>query len=157
MKLLIYILPLIASAQIHLGVGVVDISDRMDGNTLTYHMGYRQGFGDFGLGFNHRYTGVWGENFRSWEFRGSYRVSRTANYRLELGAGAAFNQKNKDVYPVIRVRNAFKISDGIYAALDFDNSFRYRNESYLSVSITLDYDFIKDVFGWRPRKLKRFY
>ena len=156
MKILIYILPFIATAQIHLGVGVVDISDRMDGNTLTWHVGYRQEIGKAGLDFNYRYTGVLGENFRSWEFRGTYRFF-DGKYRLEMGAGAAFNQEQKDVYPVIHVRNGFKIGEGVYAAIDFDSSFRNRSESYLSAVITLDYDFIKDIFGGRPRKQRRFY
>ncbi|MEM6815310.1 MAG: hypothetical protein AAF600_13145 [Bacteroidota bacterium] len=149
-----------ANAQIHLGIGVVDISDRMDGNTLTWNIGYRQPIGKFGVGFNYRYTGVLGENFRSWEFRLPYRVF-DGKYRLEAVPGWAFNQKDKDSYPVLHVRNAFKIAHGTYAAIDFDNSFRQgyrrRTETYLSVAIVLDYDFIKDVFGGRPRQQRRFF
>ncbi|WP_422858788.1 hypothetical protein ACOKFD_15725 [Flagellimonas sp. S174] len=155
MKILIYILPIMATAQIHLGVGITEISQREDG-TMPYYwnVGYNQEVGKFGVGFNYRATKVLARNFRSWEFRVTHRII-DGDFKMVLGTGWAFNQEEKDSYPVVHFRNGINISDGLDLILDFDNSFRMggrkRTESYLGLGLALEYDFIKDVIIGRQK------
>nr|WP_299488697.1 hypothetical protein [uncultured Allomuricauda sp.] len=156
MKKQLYILltllacPLFMIAQLSLNAGWVDVSDWNEGEApVTWTVGYdhfsREGIGG---GLNYRYTGMAGVTFYSVEAKAKYRLGER-NYRLEIGGGAGHNLDDKDFYPVVHMRNAFRIGELSWLTLDFDNSFRtmYKHtETYLMVGIVVDMNIFKDTF-----------
>lgn len=144
--ILMILLPMAVSSQLHINVGVVDIQKRMDGNTLAWEAGYTQFLDRIGFSANARYTGVVGDNYYSLE---SYLKIRVADrgYRLDVGGGAGWNLDEHDFYPMAHIRNSFRIDEGTWINIDFDNAFRksqdwngggLRSETYLMLGIGLD-------------------
>jgi hypothetical protein len=148
-----------ARAQMHLNVGVVDIEDRLGGSTMTWNTGYTHFFGDIGGGANVRYTGIRGDGYYGGELLAKYRFDEQ-RYRFDAGLGGGYNFNEGDVYPVATIRNSFKLGDGTWLNLDFDNTYRnskdvlrsgWRLETYLMIGVSLDVDSIgRNVY----RKLK---
>lgn len=153
---------LTARAQLHLNVGVVDVQDRMDGSTLAWDSGYTQFFGRTGVGANIRSTNMAGDNYYTGEALLKYRIGEN-RYRLDIGAGAGYNFDDRDLHPVATVRNSFRLDEGTWINIDFDNSYRnsrdwnaggWRFETYLMVGIGLD---VTRLGQRKLKKIKRFF
>lgn len=144
-----------ARAQLHVNVGVVDVSGRLDGTNLAWDTGYTHFMGRTGAGANLRYTSTLSGNYYTAEALVKHRVS-DGGYRLDAGAGTGYNFDNGDIHPLVVVRSSFRLEEGTWLNLDFDNSFRkvagqgkWRTETYLMVGLSVD------IFGHGRRNLKK--
>ncbi|MBO0323510.1 hypothetical protein J0X14_14470 [Muricauda sp. CAU 1633] len=162
MKTLTLILfPFLVSAQIHLNIGIVDIQDRLDGNTMAWDVGYSQFFERVGIGANFRSTQIKGDGYFTLEGNVRYRMVEERIYRSEISAGAGWNLDEHDIHPIVGLRNAVRIDEGTWLTVDFDNSYRnsqdwngggWRFETYLLIGISLDVKWQRNL-----RKRKRFF
>ena len=128
---------LIAQGQIHLNGGITDISNRMDGNTITFSTGYSQFFGNLGARANYRRSSVYGLNFDSIDLVAVYRYG-DRNFRLEPSLGVSYNDVDWQIDPMVGIRASVKIDDGAWAIMDFDNIAAQSHITHWLVGVALD-------------------
>ncbi|WP_036383985.1 hypothetical protein [Muricauda sp. MAR_2010_75] len=139
---ILLILPTIISAQLHLNAGVVDIQDRLDGNTLSWDVGHTEFIGKIGVGANFRSTMVKNDSYFTTELNIKYRIEER-NYRLDVGPGIGYNIEHQAIYPLITIRNSFKVGEDTWINVDFDNAYRGGFETYLMVGFGLDINWLR--------------
>lgn len=163
MKPLIYILilfPFIGFCQFHITGGVVDVSERRDGNTMAWEVGYTQIFKRLGLTANFRHTTMNLDNYYTAELLLKNRIEQKG-YRLDLGIGGGYNFDDFDIHPVATIENQFRLDEGVWLMVALDVAYRdskdilkegYRFETYLMVGLVLDVKWQRKL-----RKMKRFF
>lgn len=150
MKTLIYILilfPFIGLSQLHITGGVVDVSERSDGNTMAWEVGYTQIFeSQLGITGNFRSTTMNLDNYYTAELLLKNRIEQKG-YRLDLGVGGGYNFDDFDIHPVATIENQFRLDEGVWLMVALDGAYRdskdilkegYRFETYLMVGLVLD-------------------
>lgn len=164
MKTLIYILilfPFIGFCQFHITGGVVDVSERRDGNTMVWEVGYTQIFESrLGITANFRSTTMNLDNYYTAELILKNRIEQKG-YRLDLGVGGGYNFDDYDIHPVATIENQFRLDEGVWLMVALDGVYRdskdilkegYRFETYLMVGLVLDVKWQRKL-----RKMKRFF
>lgn len=138
MKTLILILfSWVSYSQIHLNGGVTDISNRLDGNTLSWSIGYTHVFGKVGVKGSYRKTSVLGLNYTAVDFLGVLR-HQEKNYRLTLGVGGSYNDVNYKIDLAASVTNSFRITHNAFITADLVHVRRENNITHFLVGFELD-------------------
>lgn len=159
MKLLIFLIPILTYAQITVNTGIPRINNWEDGEgAFAWSVGYEH-YSKSGIGaaFNYRDTAMMGANFSSIELKTKYRIGNNW-YRFEFGGGLGQNLVVKDIYPVVHLRNAFKLTKFSWIIIDLDNSFRTKfghNEMYFTAGFAFPFDITKIFNGFlnpEPRR-----
>ncbi len=153
LKYILLLLPMLASAQLYLSAGAYDAQKRADGNTIAWKVGYDKFIGKIGLGALYRYSGGATDNFYSPEVIAKFRIGERA-YRLDLGGGAGMNLDTDEIYPLMTVRNSFRIGEGTWLAVDFEHAFNDLQITYLTAGFAMD---ITRIGQRKLKKIKRFY
>lgn len=141
--ILILLFSLTVKGQLSFNLGVVDIENTLEGANLSYQVGYTQFFESFGAGANYRYIGYSGDNYHGGDVFVKYRLDEEF-YRLDVGGGVNWTPELSEVSPMLTVTNSFKIEDGFYVNLVFENIFRERSETFFGVGISLDVKLNRD-------------
>ena len=149
--LLLVLLTITAKAQVSMNFGVTEISNRFDGNTLTWSVGYTEMINSFGLKANYRQANVKSLNYQSVDLMGVYAITEKS-YRFYLGAGGSWNDVNFKINPIVSMKNAFKIDKGLFVTIDVEGVFRENFITHGLVGLLVDVYWLSG-----PRKPKRFF
>lgn len=142
------------NAQIHVNAGIADLDNFPTSEQTNFSIGYTHYIANkIGIGSTYRMTHSTLTRFEAFEFIGKYRIERN-KYRLDLGVGYNYNQKDWEFRPMVSVRNSFQIHELSHVSLDVDRAFK--KGTYISIGITLDCNIFKDPFGKRT-STPRFY
>lgn len=123
--------------QLHLTGGFTNIEDRTDGNTINFNVGYSQEISFFRLRASYGKVSVPGLNYDNISSHVLYKLNDT-KYRLELGAGATWNDVDYNIDPSILLRNALKVDNGLYVTVDFEHIIKKPSISHLSIGFLID-------------------
>lgn len=142
---ILFLFPIVLSAQFHINIGYVDIEDKKDKNPIAWNIGYDQYFKNFGAGINVRYTGITGDNYYSLESNIKHRIINEGKYRMDIGGVFGHNLDDKDFYTGATLNNSIRIDPGTWITFGIDNNHRkpkywnkWRNETYLTFGVSLD-------------------
>ena len=127
--IIILLLPLIASAQFHLGIGTMN-----EKGSISWKTGYTEYTDWFGVDVSARYTGYDGSTFYTLENTVKGKVDNGI-HRIELGFGTAYDFDRCHWHFLTTLRNSIRIEDGFWLHLDLDNTFR--GETYLMFGVGL--------------------
>ncbi|BFP39550.1 hypothetical protein FGF1_03950 [Flavobacteriaceae bacterium GF1] len=140
MKKLIYITLFATQAvfcQIHLNGGITDISNRLDGDTMTFSTGYSHFFESIGTKANYRRTSVRGLNFDSVDVVAVYRYEERG-LRIEPSVGVSYNDVDWQIDPLVGIRASVRLDDGVWAIMDFDNIAAEKNITHWLIGVAVD-------------------
>ncbi|MEM1337296.1 MAG: hypothetical protein AAGF96_06075 [Bacteroidota bacterium] len=125
------------NAQIHLNGGVTDISNRIDGNTLSWSIGYTHVLGKVGVKGSYRKTSVLGLNYTALDFLGVLR-HQEKNYRLTFGLGPSYNDVNYKIDLAGSITNSFRITHNAFIIADLVHVRRENNITHFLIGFELD-------------------
>ncbi|MFC4219038.1 hypothetical protein [Flagellimonas marina] len=164
-RFILLLAPLWATAQLHMNIGVADVSQRMDGNTSAWSVGLSHFLeNNIGISGNVRYTLLNTDNYYTGEFYVKYRFGER-RHRFEIGPGMGYNVDDGDIHPIVHIRNSFRVGRDLWLTVDFDNAIRRgyldgeatftkaRRETYFMFGLSMDIDY--SIFEREPKRPKK--
>jgi len=118
------------SGQVHVSIGHTDISRQAEGFSFNWSIGITQVNRD-GHGFKLNYKSVMTDvvDYKNIDFGYVHRYQDN-NYRMDLYVLASYENVNKDVNPLVGIRNSIKLWADVWLVVDGENTFKIGSESH---------------------------
>lgn len=149
-SMIIFFVSQVCFSQVHMNFGVVHISDRTNEQSISYSVGHTENISSkIGIKGSFRASSAYAVNYMSGDLQMNYRIIDNI-YRLDISSGGSWNDVNKQINPMIGIKNYVEIDPSLFITAEIENVFSEKNLTYISLGIALD-------ATWSKKKTHRFF